>query len=411
MSLGSCKFAARARTACGCLLLLLTLCFAVALYSQTFQPIYTFTCGSDGASPRGGLIADSSGNLYGTTQAGGNSNNEECATYGCGTVFRLSPTEGGWKFKTLYSFQGGEDGVQPADRLTIGPDGALYGTTWYGGAPGWGGGGIVFKLTPDSGDEWHETVIHRFQFYGQRQPNGALIFDKQGDIIGVTHYGGWKGNIYKLVPLGDGVWQPTGIGDDGSDDSGVVFGTTEEELYGTDSYGSVYELSHSAPDHWQKTILYDPGDSYIVGPVLVDKNNNLYGTTAEVPADGSVFRLGPPDTDGHRAYTLLWTFHTGAWWGGDGPMDSLVMDAQGNLYGTTLSDGFLGLGSAFKLERDGDSYNFYELHDFTGQADGGRPFAGLTFGAGGKLYGVTVGGGQLGKNAESACGVVFEITP
>ncbi|MFZ0707268.1 MAG: hypothetical protein WAM71_16840, partial [Candidatus Korobacteraceae bacterium] len=66
------------------MLLLLTLCFAVALYSQTFQPIYTFTCGSDGASPRGGLIADSRGNLYGTTQAGGNSNNEECATYGCG---------------------------------------------------------------------------------------------------------------------------------------------------------------------------------------------------------------------------------------------------------------------------------------------------------------------------------------
>jgi hypothetical protein len=129
------------------------------------QVLYTFLGGNDGGLPSG-VISDSSGNLYGTTQAGGEG---ACTAYGvagCGTVFELSPnSNGGWTETVLYSFQDGSDGATPEGGLVFDQAGNLYGTTQSGGgeggcsAIGSGGCGTAFELSPNSNGGWTETVI------------------------------------------------------------------------------------------------------------------------------------------------------------------------------------------------------------------------------------------------------------
>jgi uncharacterized repeat protein (TIGR03803 family) len=115
--------------------------------------VYKFTGGADGTDPEGSLIADATGDLYGTTANGG----AACpaiSAHGCGAVFKLTPTKArktSFAESVLYAFQGGAaDGANPQAALTIGATGALYGTTFAGGGSGcYGPGcGTVFKLTP-----------------------------------------------------------------------------------------------------------------------------------------------------------------------------------------------------------------------------------------------------------------------
>jgi uncharacterized repeat protein (TIGR03803 family) len=104
--------------------------------------LYSFTGPPDGAFPRGGLIADAAGNLYGTTEWGG------AGAFGYGVVFRLSPTGSGptgWTETVLYKFDGSRSGDGPLGELVGGPGGHLFGVTWEGGG---GGGGTLFELTP-----------------------------------------------------------------------------------------------------------------------------------------------------------------------------------------------------------------------------------------------------------------------
>lgn len=136
------------------------LAFTIELQAQTFQVIHTFTGGSDGADPTVGLTLDRAGNLYGTANLGGNGGN--------GTVFKLKNTSTGWIFQRLYAFSG-PDGANPAARVVFGPDGALYGSTEYGGnSCSSRGCGIVFKLTPPAtfcasvSCPWRETVLYAF---------------------------------------------------------------------------------------------------------------------------------------------------------------------------------------------------------------------------------------------------------
>ena len=159
--------------------------------AQTYSMLHTFTGGHDGSHSVSGLVIDHAGNLYGTTSAGGNTQGV-CVNGGCGTVFRISPKNGAWIFTTLYAFQGGEDGAAPQAALTIGPDGALYGTTLYGGGLGCSSGygcGTVFKVTPPPtfcGSAlcgWKETVIFSFPEQGMNgisTPYGGVVFDPAG---------------------------------------------------------------------------------------------------------------------------------------------------------------------------------------------------------------------------------------
>jgi|HubBroStandDraft_5_1064220.scaffolds.fasta_scaffold06116_4 uncharacterized repeat protein (TIGR03803 family) len=152
-----------------------------------YTVLYTFTGGtSDGATPEAGLILDSAGNLYGTTQFGG--------TAGLGTVFKLDPAG---QETVLYSFLGPpEDGSFPAfSPLFRDAAGNLYGETTSGGDPcsyGVPGCGIIFMLNPSG----KETVLHYFMGSGDgAYPVGGLTPDGKGNLYGATGYGGPFSNI------------------------------------------------------------------------------------------------------------------------------------------------------------------------------------------------------------------------
>jgi len=134
------------------------------------RTIYGFTGGDDGAMPFGGLLQDGSGNFYGTTTGGG--------VGGKGTVFELTPSNGGWSFNTLYSFSG-PDGYFPEGKLAMDASGSLYGTTVDGGASGFG---TVYKLMPSNG-VWTEMVLYSFTGGADGwEPLSSVVLDATGDL-------------------------------------------------------------------------------------------------------------------------------------------------------------------------------------------------------------------------------------
>ena len=159
----------------------------------------------DGANPLGTLLMDPSGNLYGTTSGGGQNSGEICGAnegYGCGTVFKLAPdgTE-----TVLYQFQGGgeKDGANPSAGLIADGSGNLYGTTGRGGqdVSFWGGigYGTIFEIAPDG----KETVLHRFVVSTDGAvPNAGLIADGSGNLYGTTTRGGkgGYGTVFEITP-------------------------------------------------------------------------------------------------------------------------------------------------------------------------------------------------------------------
>ena len=156
-----------------------------------FRSVYTFTGGTDGGGPNGGLFLDKAGNLYGTTSGGG--------LYGSGTVFKVS--QAGTE-TVLYNFTGGNDGGFPTGSLIADAAGNLYGTTLGGGIGGFTG--VVFKLDPTL----KETVLYSFTGGADGgNPVGNLVRDKLGNLYGVTNSGGRAcggfpscGVVFKLAP-------------------------------------------------------------------------------------------------------------------------------------------------------------------------------------------------------------------
>ena len=158
--------------------------------------LHTFTNnGTDGYTPDAGVMFDSAGNLYGTTNSGG--------ANGYGTVFQLSPNGGGsWSETVIHDFYSipGVDGVYPEwAGLTIDASGNLYGTTAGGGA---NANGIVYKLTPATGGGWTENVVFTFNGSDGNQPVSGVTLDRKGNIYGSTEYGGanFGGTAFKIVP-------------------------------------------------------------------------------------------------------------------------------------------------------------------------------------------------------------------
>jgi uncharacterized repeat protein (TIGR03803 family) len=192
----------------------------------TFTQLHAFQCcTADGDYAIAGLVRDSQGNLYGTTEMGGFYGTNYCAGSGCGTVFEVSPpTESGgsWTEQVLYSFKsnlsGYSDGFYPLGTLILDKAGNLFGNTVSGGALG---GGTVFELSPPSvsGGTWTETMLHNFSYSVSDDgaaPLGNLIFDEAGNLYGTTQFGGnycvynqapyGCGTVFKLIPDG-GSWR------------------------------------------------------------------------------------------------------------------------------------------------------------------------------------------------------------
>lgn len=376
---------------------------------------------TDGSNPYGALIADSEGNFYGTTNDGGIN---ECYNGGCGMVFKLSHSaDGKWLRTALYEFKGGTDGYNPVGTLLFDHTGNLYGTTVEGGS---GGYGTVFELTPLEGGAWKEKVLYSFQGGSDGAfPESGLIFDGSGNLYGTTTEGGvctfpGCGVVFKLSPRADGRWVESVIyafqgSDGGAPYAGLIFDSADN-LYGTAEFGGpnnkgvVFQLSpHSGG--WQETVLYVFSGPDGAGPqagVIFDAQGNLYGTTGGggtgYNASGTVFRL--TKTGQQWTETVLHTFTVND---GATPLAGLVIDEAGNLYGTTWEGGPNLSGNVFKLSPHSKG-QWYEtvLHNFIGPPDGSLPTAGLIFGQDGKLYGTTSRGGPGGYFYG---GTVYSIEP
>lgn len=161
-----------------------------------FSVLYTFEGGSDGSDPQGSLVADSSGNLYGTTGRGGDIT---CSpNYGCGTIFKLTPD--GQK-SVLYAFHGGQDGTFPNSALIFDATGNLYGTMGSGGGTGCGGSGCgyVFRLAQDG----TKTTLATFEASGDlTNPRAGVVMDGRGNLYGTGELGGGAGcgGVFKVAP-------------------------------------------------------------------------------------------------------------------------------------------------------------------------------------------------------------------
>jgi len=405
----------------------LTLIAIPGAQAQTFSVIHNFSGGADQGNPDAGLTMDAAGNLYGTTCGGlclvGATN--------LGTVFKLSQRGAGWTFNTLYYFRGGADGAAPYSRVILGPDGTLYGTTYLGGGNGCGGAGCgtVFNLQPPANSVtpsifggWTETVLYSFQggSDGASPVLGDLAFDSAGNIYGTTAAGGAynAGTVFKLMRSGNS-WSESVLysftgGSDGSEPLGGVILDGAGNLYGTtmlggegfcaygSSCGAVFELSRSASG-WTETVLqsfYGGRDGgYPIGG-LAQGRYGIIGTTS----------LGG-DNGGGTAFVLnnelfLYSFsgnNNSVPW--PGPWSSLVygaVGAPGVAYGTTFADGAYNAGSVFYLYGCA-GWTADSLHDFTGGQDGAYPVGSVVFDGAGNLYGTTAEGGSYGN------GVVFEI--
>jgi uncharacterized repeat protein (TIGR03803 family) len=213
----------------------------------TQKVLHSFGNGTDGQKPFAGLIFDGAGNLYGTATAGGASGN--------GTVFELiRQADGTWKQKILHNFGPPIDGAGPRGKLTFDAAGNLYGTTAGGGRYG---GGIAYELMPQSNGSWTEKILHHFG--NGTDGNGSYsnaVFDAAGNLYGTTFFGGRNGGgvLFKLTPQAGSSWTETivhnfGAGSDGSgllgdivfDAAGNLYGTTQSG--GQNSGGTVWEVT------------------------------------------------------------------------------------------------------------------------------------------------------------------------
>jgi len=360
----------------------------------------------DGSSPTGGLIFGAEGSLYGTTQYGG----LPCGQSGCGTVFKLSPPKNGhtlWTHDVVYYFKPFPsgccqivDGTNPTAGLIADQQGVLYGTTMGGGLCGYvNGSGTVFKLVPDTGQGWKETVINVFCGSGigdGADPTGGLAFGPHGTLYGTTEKGGANGygTVFKMTSPGndDAVWPETVLysfadGSDGayplsglvSDNFGVLYGTTTHGGTKCDlnQYcgGTVFQMLPGARGI-PLTTLHSfggtardgrPDGSYPVGGLAFGPNGTLYGTTEyggvspEPPAGcdlvyacGTIFNLtynlGWNETVLHRFCDQA--KYNDACITGANPTAG-VINYQGALYGTTSFHGdgyFCDCGAVFKLD-------------------------------------------------------------
>lgn len=424
-------------------LVLLTVIGATA-GAQTFRVIHKFT--PQASVPLDGLTADSAGNLYGTTSSGG-SFSGQCFTFGngCGTVFRLALHNSSWIYTSIYNFQWGDDGAIPYAAPVFGPDGSLYGTTYYGGGSANCtsdyGCGTVYELLPPASDcqgvlcYWSEKVLYAFAvetIWDGENPEARVNFDSAGNLYGTTYNGGNNmpfgpnyGTVYELTPS-QGSWNETILrtflggylfGDISEpfsgvilDRSGNVYGTGDGSECGLrQGCGAVYEL-RPGQGTWTYQFIHQfnwPGDGLSpAGAPIWDAAGNMYGSTDGNGLSGnngpSVWKLSP--TPNGWTETILHAWSLGA----EGGRGSLTMDADGNVYGVQ-SDFWQGPGSVFKLTNNNGVWVYTTLHQFSGE-DGEYPNGSLVVDGNGNIFGTTTYGGLVTPECYYGCGVVFEIS-
>jgi len=386
------------------LMTLLSMTVAAA-QAQTLTTLLTFNGQTDGAYSSSGLVAGKGGNFYGTTQAGGIYN------FNGGTVFRVNRAGHETVLHSFCARTNCADGSTPYGGVILDSSGNLYGATSGGGAHGFG---AVFQLNSAG----TESVLYSFKGLaahdGDAPTYGNLVRDTAGNLYGATLNGGLSctysslgcGIIYKVDAAGKEtiLHRFTGGSDGGIPPSdltegpgGKLYGTTFRG--GSGGCGVVYEIGLTG----DFKVLYRFSCSSGWGPnagVAFDENGNLYGTTAfgGIEQRGTVFKLVLATGD----EADLYEFEGGTVDGCAPGNGNVVLDAAGNIYGTTPSCGAGGEGIVFKVDPAGVETVLYSFSSDTG---GGIPQTTLLR-MDGKFYGTTYFSGSL-----ACCGTVFELTP
>jgi uncharacterized repeat protein (TIGR03803 family) len=242
--------------------------------------LYSFRGGTDGAWPNA-VMRGADGDFYGTTEDGGNTG---CDGQGCGTVFKLSSAG---KKTTLYTFTGGTDGALPVGGLVQDSAGNLYGVTRGGGNLSCNDGygcGTVFEVDAAG----TETVVHRFIGGNDGIWPAGLIRDQESNLYGTTSQGGLFGNgtVFKLDPSGQEtvLYSFTGGADGAQPDAGVVLDATGN-IYGTATGGGAGScdcgVAFVLEASGKETVLHSfTGGADGAGPggVILDASGNIYGT-------------------------------------------------------------------------------------------------------------------------------------
>ena len=321
--------------------------------------------------------------------------------------------------KTLYNFNGAPDGTLPVGGVVrIGN--SFYGTTANGGADSTAGTVLKVDL------KGNETTLHSFSGspdgYG---PLAGLIKDSDGNLYGTTAYGGLYsfGTIFKVSKTGvetvlysfsgypaDGVYPQAGLARDAA---GNLFGTTQYggpgpcQINGfTEGCGTVFMLSNTGVETVLHSFVSGTTDGQLpIARLLLDAAGNLYGTTCYggTQGMGTVFKVTPVGTE-----TVLYSFAGTP--DGSCPLAGLIFYA-GSFYGTTYQGGASNYGTVFKLTKEGQEtvlYSFSALHH-----DGHYPQATLVRDSSGSFYGTTLGGGIETKYChviENGCGVIFKLS-
>jgi uncharacterized repeat protein (TIGR03803 family) len=346
----------------------------------TYKVLYDFcavTC-AEGASPLGGLIVDGAGNLFGTTEQGG--------ANGQGTVFALFYDEAAktYTYKVLYSFCAQPDcadGAHPSTTLTMDAAGTLFGVAQDTGESGTG---VVFRLVPNKNKtRWTFTVLHSFLTQAHAS---ALRLDAAGNLFGTTQ-------------------------DQGPNTSGTVFELALNKSTGAYTYRTLYNFC-SATDCADGSYPYLGGGNVPLA-LLADGGATSEGGQADL---GTVFKLTPPgtanaNTKAKWTETVLYNFCSKGGAGctdGKFPYVHPVMDSKGSLYGTADSGGRTGGGTIYQLvfNKSNGTYTRRTLYNFCSQpscADGGFPESGVVLDGGGNLFGTAVSGGAANS------GVVYEL--
>jgi uncharacterized repeat protein (TIGR03803 family) len=259
--------------------------------------LYSFTGGADGSLPFAGVTLDASGNLYGTTNAGGQS--------GFGTIFTLTPgANGTWTEKVLHSFMGGNDGSTSFGKVILDSAGSICGTTNSAGQHDYG---VVFKLTRGTAGGWTESVLYAFPGgSGGSAPMGNLVFDTTGNLYGVATY-----VVYELTPTSSGPWTEKILhnfagGSDGAMPDGGLILDTSGRLYGTTNTGglhrgTVFQLIPGSGGTWSEKVLHrfsptgGDGTFPLYETLAIDASGNVYGTTSSggTANFGTVFKIAP----------------------------------------------------------------------------------------------------------------------
>jgi hypothetical protein len=385
----------RARAIVMCAFLLIS---SGAVGQATYKTLLSFDGFHYGDSPYAGLVADRAGNLYGVAAWGQITQ---------GTIFQLTPSQGGWTATQLYAFDPYQfEGGGPIGGLAVDGAGNVYGTTSDSHGPD-GDCGTVFKLAR-SGSSWDFSYLHHF-YYGATgcHPEATLTYSK-GRLRGTTINGGSKGQgaLFSMDTSGGSF-----DSDSFSGITGRGYGTTY--LGGGKGKGNIYLLNPQKGLTTKHSFRVEGSEGYFpVGDLLslyVGGVRTIYGTTSAggVGNGGAVYRLieTMPNSNQWRIKVLhSFSSTDGKGWA---PLAGLTADAAGNLYGTNSKGGDWNCGSVYKLSPGRNNiWKHTVIYSFNPNTwDGCYPTSGVVIDGAGHLFGTTMYGGDY------TYGAVYEIVP